>query len=68
MPTLKSHAPAQLLVVLTCKMELFWLQSTMGLLLSLCTSKEKVKCRLPTACATSSLQASNSGQSQVELW
>jgi hypothetical protein len=38
-------------------MLLFWLQSTMGLLASLCTSRENVNCLLPTARATSSLQA-----------
>jgi hypothetical protein len=37
-------------------MELFWLNSIMGLLLSLCTSSEKVKRRLPTAASTSCLQ------------
>lgn len=47
----------------TCRMELFWLQSTMGLLASLCTSSEKVKWRLPTARATSSLCADSSSAS-----
>jgi hypothetical protein len=43
-------------------MLLFWLQSTMGLLASLCTSRENVNCLLPTARATSSLQADKKKQ------
>jgi hypothetical protein len=43
-------------------MLLFWLQSTMGLLASLCTSRENVNCLLPTARATSSLQADEKRQ------